>query len=106
MALGGYGRADQESADDGEANSVFLQVIDPSAFGSLAAFKRQLAALQAMVTGSAVAVGEPAPRFPGQRAWQHRTEQLEWGIALYPGILEDLAPWARRLSVELPVPPV
>lgn len=104
MALGGYGRADQESAGDGEANSVFLQVIDPAAFGSLAAFKRQLAALQAMVTGSAVAAGEPAPRFPGQRAWLHRTEQLEEGIALYPGILEDLAPWAERLSVELPVP--
>ena len=38
-ALGGWGRAD--NPDDGDANSVLVQVIDPEAFGSLEAFKRQ-----------------------------------------------------------------
>tara|TARA_R110000772_G_scaffold46915_2_gene107140 strand:+ start:95 stop:1159 length:1065 start_codon:yes stop_codon:yes gene_type:complete len=104
MALGGYGRADAEAAGDGEANSVYLQIIDPAAFGSLAAFKEQLHALQYLVTASEVPEGAPPVRFPGQRAWQRRTEQLAGGVALYPSIMEDLAPLARQLEVTQPVP--
>ena len=104
MALGGYGRADAEAAGDGEANSVFLQLIDPAAFGSLVAFKTQLHALQNLVTASETPIGEPPVRFPGQRAWQQRQEQLVGGVALYPSIMDDLAPLARQLDVALPKP--
>ncbi len=102
MALGGYGRADEQSGGDGEANSVFLQLIDPAAFGSLDAFKRQLRALQALVVDSAVPAGAPPARFPGQRAWQLRSEQLRQGVTLYPTIMQDLTPWAQRLGVPVP----
>lgn len=104
MALGGYGRADVAAREDGEANSVFLQIIDPAAFGDPAVFRRQLAALQALVAGSRVPEGAPPARFPGQRAWRERQRQLVEGVALYPGIMQDLAPWAERLGVALPRP--
>jgi L-lactate dehydrogenase len=104
MALGGYGRADASAREDGEANSVFLQVIDPGAFGDPAAFRRQLAALQELVVASRVPEGESPARFPGQRAWGERQRQLAEGVSLYPSILADLAPWAERFGVPLPEP--
>jgi LDH2 family malate/lactate/ureidoglycolate dehydrogenase len=102
MALGGYGRADAAAVDDGEANSVFLQVIDPGAFTSLASFKAQLTALQRLCEGSAVSEGAPPVRFPGRRAWESRRRQLAEGVELYPSIMRDLAPWAERFGVDLP----
>lgn len=104
MALGGYGRADASAADDGEANSVFLQVIDPAAFGSLDGFKRQLSALQQLCENSAVPEGAPPVRFPGRRAWLARERQRAEGVELYPSIMADLAPWAERFGVLLPAP--
>lgn len=104
MALGGYGRADPDAAGDGEANSVFLQLIDPAAFGSLAAFRQQIHALQNLVVTSAVAEGAPPARLPGQRAWEQRRDQLAAGVALYPTVMEDLAPLAAQLGVTQPQP--
>ncbi len=104
MALGGYGRADPDAAGDGEANSVFLQLIDPAAFGPLPVFRQQLHALQNLVMTSAVAEGAPPARLPGQRAWEQRSEQLAGGVVLYPTIMEDLAPLAAQLGVALPQP--
>lgn len=102
MALGGYGRADAAAAGDGEANSVFLQVMDPAAFTSMENFKWQLSALQSLCEDSAVAEGAPGVRFPGRRAWESRQRQLGEGVALYPSIMGDLAPWAERLGVAMP----
>ncbi|MEJ2445349.1 MAG: Ldh family oxidoreductase [Exilibacterium sp.] len=104
MALGGYGRADIEAPNDGEANSVFLQLIDPAAFGTLEAFKRQVAALRDLCENSRVPAGEPAVRFPGRRAWEMRDKQRQSGVELYPSIMEDLRPWAERLGVVPPKP--
>jgi LDH2 family malate/lactate/ureidoglycolate dehydrogenase len=103
MSLGGYGRA-SDSSNDGEANSVFIQIIDPQAFGSLAEFKQQTNAIKFLCENSRNKDGEPAVRVPGQRAWQSRHHQLENGLTLYPTIMEDLALWAKRLNVELPLP--
>ncbi|MBA6414191.1 Ldh family oxidoreductase [Parahaliea sp. F7430] len=102
MALGGYGRADAAAQGDDEANSVFLQLIDPAAFSSLEGFKQQLRALQDLVEGSAVAEGAAELRFPGRRAWQRRSSQLAEGVALYPTIMEDIKPWAERFELPLP----
>jgi LDH2 family malate/lactate/ureidoglycolate dehydrogenase len=101
MALGGYGRAD-DSSDDGEANSVFIQIIDPQAFGSLADFKKQTNAIKSLCENSRSNEGEPSVRVPGQRAWQSRQQQLKDGVELYPTIMQDLAIWADRLNVKLP----
>lgn len=103
MALGGYGRADESAKDDGEANSVFLQLIDPCAFGSRADFLRQTTALCHLWRNSRSEGGEPV-RVPGQRAWALRARQLKEGVALYPTIMEDLKPWAAKYGVAAPQP--
>lgn len=103
MALGGYGRGDEESKGDDEANSVFLQIIDPEAFGPRADFLRQTRALCHLWECSRSEGGSPA-RVPGQRAWAARARQLEEGVELYPSIMEDLEPWAEKLGVMPPKP--
>jgi LDH2 family malate/lactate/ureidoglycolate dehydrogenase len=103
MALGGYGRAN-DSSDDGEANSVFIQIIDPEAFGSLEAFKKQTNAIKSLCETSRSNEKEPLVRVPGQRAWNGRQQQLKNGVELYPTIMQDLSIWADRLNVKLPSP--
>ncbi len=102
MALGGYGRANDTAATDGEANSVFIQLIDPQAFGALDDFKRQINKIKSMCENSATRPGDEPVRVPGQRAWQRRQHQLVNGVELYPTILKDLKPWAEKLGVEMP----
>lgn len=102
MALSGYGRADDVSEDD-EANSVFLQIIDPGAFGSEQHFLRQTAALlqlweQCERDGH---INTPL-RIPGKRAWQLRTTQLEEGVELYPSIISDLKKLAENTGIPMP----
>jgi LDH2 family malate/lactate/ureidoglycolate dehydrogenase len=104
MALGGYGRANAESKNDGEANSVFLQIIDPQAFGSMAGFKRESAAMRELCENSRAKPGDPPVRVPGKRAWLKRQSQLEAGVELYPSIMDDIKPWAEKLGVALPTP--
>ncbi len=104
MALGGYGRADTQSHSDGEANSVFLQLIDPGAFGSPSQFKRELAALRNLCEESRTPPNKPSVRFPGRRAWERRSHQRQHGVELYSSIMADIEPWAERLGVALPRP--
>ncbi len=103
MALGGYGRADDNLEADGEANSVYIQMMNPAAFGPQQDFLRQAQAIKAMCENSSHMQGEEAVRVPGQRAWQRRFDQMENGVDLYPTIMEDLAPWAERFGVKMPV---
>ncbi len=102
MALGGYGRANDSAATDGEANSVFIQIFDPAAFGSLDDFKQQANKIKSMCENSSTRPGDAPVRVPGKRAWQSRQDQLDNGLELYPTILEDLKPWADKLGVALP----
>ncbi|WP_323845195.1 Ldh family oxidoreductase [Microbulbifer magnicolonia] len=101
MALGGYGRGDAAAKDDDEANSVFLQIIDPQAFGSRADFLRQTVALCNLWEHSRSDSDAPV-RVPGQRAWAARERQLREGVELYPTIMQDLEPWAEKLHVIMP----
>ncbi|AMX01922.1 Ldh family oxidoreductase [Microbulbifer thermotolerans] len=103
MALGGYGRDDASAKGDGEANSVFLQLIDPRAFCPRADFLRQTAALCNLWQNSRSEGCSPV-RVPGQRAWAMRDKQLREGVMLYPSIMEDLQPWADRYGVPVPKP--
>jgi len=52
------------------------------------------------------AVGEQrqAARVGERAALERRARQVAHGVELYPTILDGLAPWARRLEVELPRP--
>ncbi|WP_444890815.1 Ldh family oxidoreductase [Microbulbifer sp. DLAB2-AA] len=101
MALGGYGRDDDSAKHDKEANSVFLQIIDPQAFGEKADFLRQTIALSNLWEQNRSDSDEPV-RVPGQRAWANRTRQLRDGVELYSSIIKDLQPWAEKLQVPLP----
>ena len=98
-ALAGFGRAD---APGEWGASVFLQVIDPAAFGGRDAFVRETSAVAALCHASAVPPGKPPVRLPGERALARRREQLRDGVVLYPTTMPALAAWAERLGVELP----
>ncbi|WP_231757982.1 Ldh family oxidoreductase [Microbulbifer elongatus] len=100
MGLGGYGRADEVKGDD-EANSVFLQIIDPKAFGSEQNFLRQTAALTHLWESCATDEGGSA-RVPGKRAWALRREQMAQGVSLYPTIEEDLQQLSREYAIPMP----
>lgn len=97
--LGGYGRAD--GADKWGA-AVFLQVIDPGAFGGRGAFAGETGWLAAACRAAPVAAGSPPVRLPGDGALARKREALAQGCALFPTILDDLAPWAEKLGVAMP----
>lgn len=102
MSLSGYGRADAVDKD-GEANSVFLQIIDPAAFGGANNFLRQTTALTQLWEQCEADDGNPV-RVPGKRAWALRQRQLVDGVVLYPTIEEDLHKLARQYQVAMPSP--
>jgi L-lactate dehydrogenase len=99
--LAGFGRADPA---EGWGGTVFVQVIDPNAFGGLDAFKRQMDFI-----ADAAHSAKPRPdidrvRLPGERGLKCYREQTANGVALYPTIMPALAPWAEKLSVTPPAP--
>ena len=98
-ALGGFGRAD---AGEGWGAAVFLQVIDPAAFGGTQAFLRQTGWLAEQAAQNPARPGGAPVRLPGARALALRDEQRRVGVALYPGIIEALAPWGERFGVTPP----
>ena len=100
-ALSGYGRAD-EPKQWGAA--VFLQVIDPAAFGGRDRFIRETEWLAEACRTTSTKPGESPVRLPGSRALQLRGEQLKKGVALYPSIMPALKPWAEKLGIPLPAP--
>lgn len=100
-ALGGHGRADRPT---GWGASVFVQLIDPSAFGGIEAFRRETGFLADFCRSSPVAEGDPAVQMPGEGALRRRAEQMAAGVRLYPGIFESLQERAAELAVEVPSP--
>lgn len=99
--LGGFGRAD---AKEGWGAAVFLQVLDPAAFGGADAFARETGWLADAARSTPPTPGRDAVRLPGERGLHLRAQQLQGGVRLYPGIMPALAAWADRLGVPLPAP--
>jgi LDH2 family malate/lactate/ureidoglycolate dehydrogenase len=100
-ALGGYGRADGVTQWGG---SIFIQVIDPNAFGNIEAFRRETEWLAETCRSNPNIIGYSAPRMPGSDGLKLRAEQIENGICLYQTILPALEPWSKQLDVPLPQP--
>ena len=96
-ALGGFGRADPA---EGWGAAVYLQVIDPAAFGGTAAFVRQSGWLADAALANPARPGHPPVRVPGERALSLRDSMRRDGISLYPGLLDALRPWAVRLGMD------
>lgn len=101
QGLGGFGRAE---APTGWGASVFVQAIDPAAFGGLDAFRRETGWTAAACRASPPVPGVDAVRLPGQRGLNRKRRALADGVALYPGIMAALAPHAARLGVTPPAP--
>lgn len=99
QGLGGFGRAEAPAQ---WGASVFVQVIDPSAFGGAEAFRRETGWLAAACRNSPPVPGVDAVRLPGQRGLARKRAALADGVPLYPGIMEALTPHAARRGVPLP----
>src|SRR4030095_4479627 len=98
-ALAGFGRADPR---EGWGATVFVQVLDPAAFGGVEDFHRQIDwVANACRTATPRPGGEPV-RLPGERGMRRYREQKAHGVALFDGIMASLAPWATKLDVAVP----
>jgi L-lactate dehydrogenase len=97
--LAGLGRADPR---EGWGGTVFVQVLDPEAFGGLAAFKRQMDHMVWSAHASKPRPGVSRVRLPGEAGMRRLEEQRARGVALYPAIMPALLPWAEKLGVAVP----
>jgi L-lactate dehydrogenase len=98
-ALAGHGRSDEPKR---WGASVFLQVIDPQAFGGRDYFLRETTWFADAARSTPTRPGSPPVRLPGSRALELRAEQLQNGVTLYSAILPALQPWSEKLDVPLP----
>ena len=98
-SLGGFGRSD---GPDHWGAAVFMQIIDPAAFGGLANFKRETSWLAAACRNAPSLPGGSGVRLPGQRGLTLRRKHLADGVELAPTIMPLLVPWAEKLGVSLP----
>lgn len=102
LALSQFGRHQEEP--NIAANTVWLQVIDPSTFGSLEAFQAQTQALvDGMKAATPIAPEQPV-RVPGEGALATRAQQLQQGIAYSPALWRQLMKVAQQIQVPLPTP--
>jgi LDH2 family malate/lactate/ureidoglycolate dehydrogenase len=101
QGLGGFGRAEKPTR---WGASVFVQVLDPAAFVGAAEFRRETGCLADACRSALPAPGVDAVRLPGQRGLECKRRALAEGVALYPGIMEALAPYHEKFSVTPPKP--
>ena len=95
-ALAGRGRSEGPAP---WTSSVFLQLIDPDAFGGRDAFIRELQYVAELCHDTPVAPGNPPVRLPGEAALARRRRQIREGVQLHENILPALLPWAERFGV-------
>jgi LDH2 family malate/lactate/ureidoglycolate dehydrogenase len=89
QGLGGFGWAEKPTQ---WGASVFVQVIDPTAFGGTDEFRRETGWLVAACWDTPPIPGVDAVRLPGARGLERKRRALAEGVTLYPGIMEALEP--------------
>ena len=94
--LAGHGRADP---GEGWGATVFVQVIDPAAFGGADNFRRQSGHLATICRENPPRPGVERVRVPGESGLRKKRAQLANGVDLHPSILPALAPWGEKLHV-------
>jgi LDH2 family malate/lactate/ureidoglycolate dehydrogenase len=99
--LGGNGRSKKPEK---WGASVFLQVIDPDAFGGKTAFLHENEHLAQLCLNARTKPGGPPVRLPGSRALQLRSEQLRLGVKLYPTIPRSVSKWTEKYGLAFPAP--
>ena len=99
QGLSGYGRADGETS---WGASVFVQVFDPALFGGVEAFERQTSHLAGLCRASPPIDPDRPVRLPGDGALAGLRAAAEQGLAMHPGLLDGLEPYAARWGVVSP----
>lgn len=99
--LAAHGRADPS---EGWGATVYVQIIDPAAFGGAAGFARQMDWMVEACHAATPRPGVERVRLPGERAMSLYRSQSRDGVALYPGIFETLGPLAERMGIAVPAP--
>ena len=97
--MAGLGRADPP---EGWGATVFVQVLDPAAFGGPRSFERQMDWLVDACHAAAPRPGVSRVRMPGENGLARYRDQLDDGVALYPAIMPALRVWADKLAVAVP----
>ena len=100
-ALSGFG---EPASPKGYGSAVFLQLVDPEGFAGRSAFEHELGLLVDACHASPPAPGFEEVLVPGERAMAALRDARDNGVALFPTVLDSLAPWAERLGVALPEP--
>lgn len=98
QGLSGVGRADPKMPG---TSSVWLQVIDPTAFAGEEAFRRQTSWLTAACRDNPPRPGVERVRVPGDRAMQCRRAALRDGVPLSAAIVGALAPHLENAGLRL-----
>ena len=101
QGLAGHGRADRPT---GWGAGVFVQALDPAAFGGPEAFRRQTEWIAESCRSNPPRPGVERVRLPGERSLARRRQGLAQGLSLRPEILHALLPWATRFDIPLPQP--
>ncbi len=96
QGLSGFGRSGHPK---GMQLSVFLQVIDPSAFAGSDAFLREATHLANACRINPPPAGKPPVRVPGDNAAHNRRESLAHGVYIDDAVLDKLNQQARRLGM-------
>ena len=97
--LAGTGRG---TAEKRWGASVFLQVLDPAAFGGREAFTAATGWLAQSCRTAPVKPDAPPVRMPGARALALRARQRAEGVVLHPDVMPSLAPHAQRWRLTMP----
>ena len=97
--LAGVGRADPT---DGWGATVFVQALDPQAFGGGATFARQMDWLVDACHGTTPRPGIDRVRLPGENGMARFREQQANGVRLHSTIMPALRPWCEKLRVATP----
>jgi len=101
QALAGHGRADKPT---GWGAGVYVQVLDPAAFGGADAYVREMGWIARACRENPPAPGVESVRLPGQMGLARRRHAIAEGVALYSGIMPALEPWTKKFAVAAPVP--
>lgn len=99
--LAGAGRSTPELAG---GNHVFLQLLDPDAFGGGAAFKRETGFLAEYCRETTPINPDQPVRMPGDRAHARWADQLVNGVTLQSEILHRMMPWLDKYGLAAPEP--
>ncbi|WP_108663803.1 Ldh family oxidoreductase [Acuticoccus kandeliae] len=97
QGLSGFGRADRPT---GTAQSIFVQVIDPEAFGGRDNFLRQSTFMAEACRATPPGPGVTQVRVPGDSAAGHRRAALSKGVPVSAEVLAGLVTWAEELGVQ------